>query len=270
MKQSKSKSSLKGESDHPKSTSAAQKQINEEQSLIINSKHPFEISGVANGKSLTMTQKAIICCMNLQDGSASEIQILKFLRKHWQFIRKNSSKDYRDSANTRLLHINFRTKKNGMTLFVETEPNSGIWKCNTNCDDSPNEHAKFENSLLDVFRSRLCEEKNGFTLDELVEKSSEFINSPGYFYELNNYDPTGKRRIRAMLSILVNKKELSFDINTNQYNLRSNKKRHHPSAIVRKNEMPDAWKKVNIRDISIDEMYKHVKKNSNNHKNGQT
>lgn len=121
--------------------------IIEEQKLIMQATHPLDFEQQNQNQSnfnqnqnqqkqLTITQKAIIACMNMNGGMASENQILKFIRKHWQFIRKNTNKEYRDPANIRLLHINFRTKKNKVFLFVEAEKGSGIWKCNTDTSNS--------------------------------------------------------------------------------------------------------------------------------------
>ena len=245
-------------------------QILKEQKMILHSTHPLEFeqnitqsninSAQNQQKQLTMIQKAIIACMNLNEGMASENQILRFLRKHWQFIRKNANKEYRDPANIRLLHINFRTKKNGVLLFVETEKGNGIWECNTDVSgtglkvrnsnsssslnssntEKPgrrgeldhltgnyNDQELFEDRLIDLLKLS----NDGLTLDELVEQSKPFIDAPGCLRDLVKYDPEqkGRRRVRAILAIKLHDEEIVKNEQTQKYYLKEKTKIQQPT-----------------------------------------
>ncbi|OHT16817.1 hypothetical protein TRFO_12894 [Tritrichomonas foetus] len=236
-------------------TQSSSQSVSEEQAMILQSTHPFEKAGIANSKTLTVTQKAIICCININGGCSSENQILKFLRKHWQFIRKNSSKDYRDTANIRLLHINFRTRKSGLFLFVETEKGSGIWKCNTAPENMISTTMRFEDSLLELLKSN----SEGFTIDEIVERSESFINAPGFFKELNDIDPEGRRRIRAMLAVKLHSKEVFKEETTQKWKMEMFR---HEVSNKSKNitELPEYLKRFRMAELSSDELWKIIRK----------
>ncbi|KAK8888157.1 hypothetical protein M9Y10_039220 [Tritrichomonas musculus] len=164
--------------------------IIEEQKMILAATHPLDFEqqnqpqsnlnqNQLQQKQLTITQKAIIACMNMNGGMASENQILRFIRKHWQFIRKNTNKEYRDPANIRLLHINFRTRKNKVFLFVEAEKGSGIWKCNT---DASNTSGKQKGGLLNISSASGANDNSTFS-NCSTDKSNR-----------HNWDPTNHQQ----------------------------------------------------------------------------
>ena len=243
---------------------------NDEQNMILQTTHPFEKIGITNNKMLTITQKAIICRINMSGGCASENQILRFLRKHWQFIRKNSSKDYKDTASLRLLHINFRTKKAGLSLFVETEKGSEIWKCNTppidRCIRESNgvdgQHEKgFQMRFEDCLAELLNENPDGLSIDEIVKKAECFIDSPGFFRELNDIDPEGRRRVRAMLTVKSHTHEVFKDEATQKWRMEKfkNDDMRNSKKLV---ELPEFLKRCRINELSSDELYKMVRRKS--------
>ena len=173
--------------------------IYEEQKMILQATHPLDFEQQTQSQSnlnqnqlqqkqLTITQIAIIACMNMNGGMASENQILRFIRKHWQFIRKNTNKEYRDPANIRLLHINFRTKKNKVFLFVEAEKGSGIWKCNT---DASNTSLKQKgNSAYPSFASALSDNSNSNNYSEKSLQQDENGQSSRQNYQNQQFEDT--------------------------------------------------------------------------------
>ena len=83
-------SSSESEGEQEQQGSQPSKKMQDEQDEILKARHPLEVAGLINGKTITVTQRAIMSCINKNMGVASETAVLRFLKKHWKFIKKNS------------------------------------------------------------------------------------------------------------------------------------------------------------------------------------
>lgn len=237
--------------------SYSSKKIQDEQDEILNMKHPLELSGLINGKSLTVAQRAIMCCINRSMGSASENVILRFLKKHWKFIKKNSTKDYRDTANLRVVKINVKGRKNGYKLF--TEVGEHVWAI-SQCAARPEPKRETGDKFEDRCISSLQTESNGLTIDELTEKCRDFIRDDGYFRDIVDIDRTGMRRIRSILLLKRRQGEVKYDPDTDKWSVTMDPNRLKKEEGVER--LPEFLHNVNIADMTLSELYKMVKKNS--------
>lgn len=233
------------------------KSVQDEQEEILNMKHPLELSGLINGKSLTVAQRAIMCCIARNMGSASENVILRFLKKHWKFIKKNSTKDYRDTANLRVVKINVKGKKNGYKLFTEVgEHTWAISQVALAAEPKREPGNKFEDRCILALRKSA----NGLTIDELVDKCRGFIRDDGYFRDIMDLDRTGKRRIRSVLLLKRRQGEVRYDPETDKWWVMKDPIRQKQEERIER--LPDFLHNVNIADMTLSELYKLVKKNS--------
>lgn len=227
----------------------------DEQNDLMHAQHPLESAGLLNGKMLSVTQRAMICCINRNGGAASEKVILRFLKKHWQFIRKNSAKDYRDTANCRVLRINLNSKKNGHNLFWEPDKGSGIWALTEAGATKTKHEPKFDDEVLKLLKAS----EDGMTIDEIVAASREFLELDGVFKELLQVDSSGVRRIRALLVVARWQGKVEYNEETDRWAVVSDR------TVVRKSpKLPDWFGTVKIAETTIGELYKMMKRSHEN------
>ena len=223
----------------------------DEQNDLMHAQHPLETTGLLNGKMLSVTQRAMICCINKNGGSASEKAILRFLKKHWQFIRKNSAKDYRDTANCRVLRINLNSKKNGHNLFWEPDKGSGVWALTQTGETKSTRTPKFDDRILTLLR----EHEDGMTIEELVAESREFMDLDGMFKELLQVDPTGARRIRALLVVARRDGKVVYNEEMDKWAITSDR-----VQVKKTHKLPDWFGAVKIGETTVSELYKMMKR----------
>ena len=93
--------------------------------------HPLELKGFIDKKSLNVSQRAITCCLLLNNGRASEDRILLFLKNHWDLITQAAGKNL-PVPDSRIMHINLVVKKKGVPLFIQADDNPLNYTFNRN------------------------------------------------------------------------------------------------------------------------------------------
>ncbi|OHT04432.1 hypothetical protein TRFO_06324 [Tritrichomonas foetus] len=83
--------------------------------------HPFEIGGLCKDKPLSPIQRAITYCMNHRGGSATDEEIVAFIRRFWSTIGSASDHQYRAPPDKRVLHINYSIVKENRPLFIRVD-----------------------------------------------------------------------------------------------------------------------------------------------------
>lgn len=149
---------------------------------IMKVKHPFEKTGFIDSKAMTPSQRAITCCIEMNDGCASEETILYFIQAHWDFIGKINTKLPNNIPDSRILHINLAVKKKGIPLFVPKENNPTMYMCNTNQNVAIQAKQKITIKETRQTRSSMRDEsdnesesaQNQKTETEEIEKSKPF------------------------------------------------------------------------------------------------
>ena len=101
---------------------------------ILEARHPFELNHFIESKTLTPSQRAITCCIQMNKGWASEDTLLTFLQTNWGFIGKINTKLPNNMPDTRILHINLAVKKKGIPLFVQNPDDALVWTVNTSTE----------------------------------------------------------------------------------------------------------------------------------------
>lgn len=109
-------------------------ELNNLQNHILQTKHPFEINGLTDGKPVSVIQKVITYFINKNGGWAHEKKIFQFLNDNWADITQISKKRFQNKPKPRLLHINLSAKKKGQYLFIKKGPNSLMYRINSGED----------------------------------------------------------------------------------------------------------------------------------------
>lgn len=99
---------------------------------IMNAQHPLEKTGFFDSRTMTPSQRAIICCIQMNNGCASENDILYFVQSNWDFIGKMNARIPSSMPDSRIIHINLAIKKKGIPLFVPKEDDPTMYLFNTN------------------------------------------------------------------------------------------------------------------------------------------
>ncbi|KAH0791065.1 hypothetical protein GPJ56_005200 [Histomonas meleagridis] len=176
-------------------------------SEISNVKHPFELAGIPIRK-LSSVQKAILYCMQIHGGYASDDQILDFLHHFWDYIISNADRQLRQFPDKRILHINYSIQKDSRFLFVRSPSDPNKWGPNT--AEAPKETSRcisdqkvpFQDRVLSVLKSH----KEGMTIDGLAKLLPAYSNSDGLFSGLPLH-----KRIRACLASKLALQEVEYD-----------------------------------------------------------
>ena len=104
---------------------------------FMNTLHPFEETGKDAGKKSSPLQKAIITCIKENNGSASEEQILEYIKTKWDIITRLSERQFLDEPSIRIVRLNCAIKKKGRHLFLKDPTKPGNWMLNTTLRKSP-------------------------------------------------------------------------------------------------------------------------------------
>lgn len=187
-------------------------------------KHPFELAGIVK-KELSPVLKAITKCIMDHNGSASEVDIFKYINEKWEIISSHSPRLLQGSPTKRLIRLNLSTKKADAKLYlrdpnikgnyilgrvsedhvidtddgVKSETNDSKTDQDTKEKDSCNiEPIKF--SIEDDILSYISDFKDGTMFHEILNhyKKNEFKSN--LFGKLSL-----ERQIRAILIVLKSK-----------------------------------------------------------------
>ena len=263
---------------------------------IVHAKHPFEKSKFVESKTLTPSQRAITCCIQLNGGWVTEDELLAFLQKNWGFIGKMNTKLPNNMPDTRILHINLAVKKKSIPLFVQKPGDPMTWTVNTSTEGtfgitkSKSGNFNYSNSSLPKEKNseeeeapvptdsgsllyqitQETEESSSFealVYDELKKypegitledfaKSIEFLNGKNGIFP--QLEPT--RRVRA---VLIAKKAIG---SAYEYNGKWSVNDISPKPQIQQTHFhhdafPDCLKHANITGMSVDEFYKVLKEN---------
>ena len=263
---------------------------------IVHAKHPFEKSKFVESKTLTPSQRAITCCIQLNGGWVTEDELLSFLQKNWGFIGKMNTKLPNNMPDTRILHINLAVKKKSIPLFVQKPGDPLTWTVNTSTDGSFN-FPKSKSGNLGGLASSADKEKSSeeeetkkpidreallYQITQMGEKPDSF--EALVYEELKKYPEgisledfakateslKGKEgifpqleHIRRVRAVLIAKKaiKLAYEYNGLWSINDLTPKPQKDQTPVRNIDFPDCLKNVNISSMTIDEFYKVLKDN---------
>lgn len=240
---------------------------------IVNAKHPFEDFGLIESKTLTPSQRAITCCIEINGGWASEDILLTFLQTHWNFIGKMNIKLPNNMPDTRILHINLAVKKKQFPLFVESPNNPLLWTVNRNPEadksvtksspedaeseqtlpQSENENAvePTEQLFEEILFRFVYDSPEGVSQEKIYQEMKPFARNPGKFSNLSL-----QHRVKAILLYLKSEHHV-FESN-GFWSCNG----HIPSALSKKvdgiyKEKDDSYGKIG--SLSIDDFYNLLK-----------
>ena len=231
---------------------------------IATTQHPFEASGILGDKSLSMIQKAITCCMRHNGGSATDDEIVAFMRKFWSIISESLEHQHRNPPDRRVVHINFSINKEGKPLFKKVDQTH--WAPNdpgsTYTKRSAERYDKTDNSHvvakdLDGFQERVAnivkESPIPLSFDAILSASEDFKDLPGMFDEL----PL-RSRVRAVLTAKKAACELDFDTDTQLWS-----KIGTASSIARRTRaedtMPREIRGLKLKELTINDLWSILK-----------
>ena len=263
---------------------------------ILKTKHPFERIHFIESKSLTPSQKAITCCIQLLGGEATEEQLVTFLQTNWDFIGKMNSKLPNNIPDLRNTRINLAVKKKSIPLFLPKEDCPTTWVLNTSPDDYLNmaksrsllfketrssdrpesrENDKKEpqnSSRLRSLEDILMINEDNDSFEEKVFNSlkqhPEGITLEALIEETKGYAgvpglfPTldHKRRVRA---VLLSKKNMKMaEQEGNLWKIPGDGSNTSFKKTIRYNDkLPSFLRTVRLSDFTIDEFYNVLKEN---------
>lgn len=234
---------------------------------ILDARHPFELNNFIESKVVTPSQRAITCCIQLNNGWASEDTLLTFLQTNWGFIGKLNTKLPNNMPDTRILHINLVVKKKGIPLFIQKNDDPSMWTVNSSTergafmtqaslisDDEKKSLEKVEpESFEDCVLSELKKFPQGISLDELVRETVPFENKNGLFKALEH-----PRRVKA---VLVSKKNENIIFEKNgfwsmqNHVIASTKGRQFSQDSI----LPPQLKNIRVSELSVGQFFSLLK-----------
>ncbi|EAY01948.1 hypothetical protein TVAG_048030 [Trichomonas vaginalis G3] len=192
---------------------------------FMNVVHPLEQYCSSEWKKSSPLQMAIMDCIIKKGGSASEKDILDYIREKWDIINKYSKRGSLIELNLRVVRLNCAVKKRGRHLFVH-DPNSiDHWMLNTKLrknskyannrantnqnfegnneiiekkeeiETDSSEHSEESSDLFETIILRfLTDNLLPHTFNEICEQMLQYKNNPGLFSKLPH-----ERRVKAIL-----------------------------------------------------------------------
>lgn len=138
---------------------------------FMNTMHPFEASGRYTGKKSSPIQKAIIACINLYGGSASEEQLLQYVKKKWDIIVKYSEREFSTEPSIRVIRLNCAVKKKARHLFLKDPVKHDNWILNsslrkTSCKMKRNEESSNDETDAAILCDDDCSDYSSESQDE--------------------------------------------------------------------------------------------------------
>ncbi|EAY17888.1 hypothetical protein TVAG_011130 [Trichomonas vaginalis G3] len=251
---------------------------------IIHAKHPFEKRKFIESRVVTPSQRAITCCIQMNNGWASAADLLQFLQNNWSFIGKLNSKLPNNMPDTRILHINLAVKKKNIPLFIQDPNKPHYWTVNSSTDfaqlqdktkynipnQQPGEVSKVEGEVTpdeptsleeiykmenkDSFEAHIHEAlksyEHGVTLEELAEATKKHEGEPGLFQILPHV-----RRVRA---VLIVKKSIGEVFEKNGVWTCYTEPTKIPE-VAHTDFYPACLRTVDVTELTLDEFYNIIK-----------
>ena len=258
---------------------------------FMNTLHPFEELGKNSGKKSSPIQKAIISCIKEKGGSATEDEILEYVKEKWEIIMKYSERGFALDPSIRVIRLNCAVKKKARHLFLKDPNKKDAWILNsrprkipvrknslstrtsiTNDDDEEeeiidsNESSTFASSP-EVFAKQyvMAEETFERRVEHLIRESGKKMKLNDITNELENFEKEPgifaslplERRVRACLIVLKSERKVKYNENTQEWfsvDLRDDEvggNRYNPNE-----------NHIDLRKLSIDEFYDYVMKKS--------
>ena len=157
---------------------------------FMNAIHPNEINGKKNVKRSSPMQRAIIDCINKNDGKATEKQILDYITEKWEIINKYSERGVLVEPNIRVVRLNCAVKKKGRHLFVQSPNDPETWMFNiTNRRNIKEAHIQNDSSSNDVSSSIESQDTQHFDIKSQKEDIPFEKCLFNCFREVNKYVP---------------------------------------------------------------------------------
>jgi len=97
---------------------------------FMNSLHPFEMKKNGSEFKTSPIQRAIINCMEIHGGKATETQILDHVRSKWEIINKYSERTFKIEPTLRIIRLNCSIKKKSRHLFMKEPGVDDVWRMN--------------------------------------------------------------------------------------------------------------------------------------------
>ena len=248
---------------------------------FMNSIHPFEKNKKNSEAKTSPIQRAIIECIRINNGSATENQILQYVTSKWEIINKYSERSFKMEPTMRVIRLNCSVKKKSRHLFYKDPERNDSWIINEkkkkdrtedekkdlvsddntdnnydllNKDDTP-EISSQSNDLFEELIFQYLESKRvPITNDELIQYASTISNKPGLFNQLPLF-----RRLRACLIVLKHSGRIFFHPLTSSWST-------IPFQEIEINSFIsfDLPKKLGIRikDVTSFELFDILKKNN--------
>ncbi|KAH0791887.1 hypothetical protein GPJ56_004171 [Histomonas meleagridis] len=219
-----------------------------------NVKHPFEIAGQPIRK-LSSVQKAILYCMNLYGGYATDEQVLEFLHKFWDYIVSKAERKITQIPDKRILHVNYSIQKGSRFLFVRSPEDPEKWGPNT--PEAPRERSRCIGEPVIPFQKRISTilktHEEGMTVEELCKALKQYAGSPGMYKNLPY-----KKRVQACLASKLALQELDCNTDTAKWYLHKEITKNAKTESV-KSVMPKALEGIKIKEMTLNKLWDLLK-----------
>ena len=116
---------------HKRNASEEEEPVYEGEEDFMNAIHPLEIYAPRSRKKSSPMQRAIITCINNNNGSASEEQILEYILSKWNIINKYSERGVLTEPTIRVVRLNCAVKKRSRHLFIKSSSYPNTWMLNS-------------------------------------------------------------------------------------------------------------------------------------------
>lgn len=215
--------------------------------------HPFEIAGICGDKPLSIMQKTMTFCINYMGGSASDEEILGFLRRFWHDILPKSEPP-KPIPDKRVLHINLAIMKERRPLFVKSQEDPLRWCVNK--ANAPIEQVRRQSSSVTPFQDRMLSvlraHGDGMTLDELVEECREFEDVEGNYQHLPLHE-----RVRTCLTAKQVIRDVAWDENEQKWFATTSPAK--PKKFRIEDYLVTSMKGMKLKDLSVNELWAVLK-----------
>lgn len=214
--------------------------IYEGEESFMNVVHPLEQSSSSNWQKSSPLQMAIMDCIMKNNGSASEQQILDYIKEKWHIINKYSRRGSLIEPSLRVIRLNCAVKKKGRHLFVSDPKFKDHWMLNTKLRknsrvlneqrilmekqnennqipekndfliSNENESSEQSDDDIDSFENIILEflifNQKFFKFDEICDHVKKYEEHPGIFKRL----PL-ERRVKAILISFKLENRVTYD-----------------------------------------------------------
>lgn len=141
---------------------------------FMNTLHPFEDSKKGCGKKSSPFQKALIACINENNGYATEQQLLDYVVKKWDIIVKYTPRAFISEPSIRVIRLNLSVRKKARHLFLKHPELPDTWIINSSPRKNPPKRTLFRNTMID--ESSEEDEKTSSEIEAPIESEPDVIN----------------------------------------------------------------------------------------------